>query len=55
MVTQHNKAAAAGSVSASQVHRGWTNVPAQQQETATVVISDRSEKGGQNVPPQAPK
>jgi len=51
MLTQHNKAAAAGSVSATQDHRGWTNVPAKQQEKATVVISDRPDKGGHNVPP----
>jgi hypothetical protein len=51
MVTQHDKAAAAGSASAKQDHTGWTNVPAQRQEKVTVVIADRPEKGGHNVPP----
>jgi hypothetical protein len=53
MVTQHNKAASAGSVSATKDDRGWSNVPAQRQEKAAVVIPDRPEKGGQNVPPKS--
>jgi hypothetical protein len=53
MVTQYNSAAAAaGSASVSEDRRGWTNVPAQRQEKVTVVISDRKEKGGHNVPPE---
>lgn len=56
MVTQHNKAAStAGSASATQDQRGWTNVPAQRQEKVTVVISDRKEKGAHNVPPAPTK
>lgn len=51
MVTQHNKAIAAGSVSATQDHRGWTNVPPQRADKVTVAISDHADKGAHNVPP----
>jgi hypothetical protein len=50
MVTQHNNAETAGSVSATQEPRGWTNLPAERQEKVTVVVSDRAENGGHNVP-----